>query len=315
MSFQHHRHLICPLARAGPLVDPGAEVIGEYTWWVARSRGLLDRDGRSKVAQAGEVLLTAEVEHDRANIGDDEISEVVGRRTVCGGAANEVARGIDEPAPEPPALPEAFVCGVGAKDDHQAEHHAHPGMGLVIELRHIGPPEPRHEFERQRQSGYPEHAADDRRPHRPAEGQDKAPPVFRIVVDHLIPAGGRLMEPITITYPFRPRSRSLAGNRVADLFGLSGDEPPHVVADKVVLDVGPGDVGLFTGPSGSGKSSLLRAAAQQHDALDAQALQLPDVPLIDALNGELDKRLDLLSACGLSEARLLLRTPKELSDG
>src|SRR5439155_11141371 len=36
---------------------------------------------------------------------------------------------------------------------------------------------------------------------------------------------------------------------------------------------------------------------------------------IDALAGPIESRLDHLAACGLSEARLLLRTPAELSDG
>jgi ABC-type lipoprotein export system ATPase subunit len=65
-----------------------------------------------------------------------------------------------------------------------------------------------------------------------------------------------MLAPITIRYPFRPARRSLATGRVADLFGLSDAEPPHVVAENVGLDVRHGDVVLFTGPSGSGKSSL-----------------------------------------------------------
>ena len=124
-----------------------------------------------------------------------------------------------------------------------------------------------------------------------------------------------MLVPITIRYSFRPAKRSLITGEVTDLFGLPEREPPHTVAENIVLDVRPGDVVLFTGPSGSGKSSLLREAAKQLRATDAFALELPDAPLIDSLPGSVEERLALLSACGLSEARLLLRTPNELSEG
>ena len=123
------------------------------------------------------------------------------------------------------------------------------------------------------------------------------------------------MHPITIRYAVRPVRRSLATGHVADLFGLAHDPPPHTVADGVRLDVRAGDLVLFTGPSGSGKSSLLRAVGSQVGAVDAMNLELPDGPLVDALGGPVEGRLGLLAACGLSEARLLLRTPMELSDG
>jgi ABC-type ATPase with predicted acetyltransferase domain len=123
------------------------------------------------------------------------------------------------------------------------------------------------------------------------------------------------MTPITIQYAFRPVRRSLATGRVADLFGLATEQPAHIIAENVALDIRPGDLVLFTGPSGSGKSSLLRAAGEQLGAVDAMGLDLPEVPLVDALPGTIEERLSALAACGLSEARLLLRTPSELSDG
>lgn len=123
------------------------------------------------------------------------------------------------------------------------------------------------------------------------------------------------LAPITIRYQFRPRARSLATGRVSDLFGLADDEPPFTVAEDLILDVRPGDLVLFSGASGGGKSSLLRAVGAQLGAIDAAALKLPDVPLVDALSGPDEQRLSLLAACGLSEARLLLRSPAELSDG
>lgn len=124
-----------------------------------------------------------------------------------------------------------------------------------------------------------------------------------------------MLAPVTIRYEFRPLRRSLATAAVADLFGLPERELPHTVCDELQLDIRPGDVVLFVGPSGSGKSSLLHAVAAQLGATDALARPLPDVSLIDAFCGTVEDRLATLAACGLSEARLLLRTPAELSEG
>jgi ABC-type lipoprotein export system ATPase subunit/GNAT superfamily N-acetyltransferase len=105
-------------------------------------------------------------------------------------------------------------------------------------------------------------------------------------------------------------------NQVLDLFGLEEEEGPYTVAEEVTLDVQAGDIVLFTGGSGSGKSSLLRAVGEQLGAIDAWGVDLPQVPLIEAVPGAtLQERLEWFSGCGLAEARLLLRCPPELSEG
>ena len=119
----------------------------------------------------------------------------------------------------------------------------------------------------------------------------------------------------TIQYPIRPKTRSLAANRICDLFGIGADDPPVAVAENFYIDLLPGQIVLFHGPSGGGKTSLLRAVSSEFGATDANALILPDCPLIDAFEGPLEDRLAYLSTCGLSEARLMLRTPGELSEG
>ena len=70
-----------------------------------------------------------------------------------------------------------------------------------------------------------------------------------------------MLAPITIRYPFRPARRSLIVGQVADLFGLDEAESQHTIAENLILDIRPTDLVLFTGPSGSGKSSLMREAA------------------------------------------------------
>lgn len=124
---------------------------------------------------------------------------------------------------------------------------------------------------------------------------------------------------LTVSYSFLPKRRSLHTSFVMDHFGVDFEQGEHVVARDVELDIRPGDVVYFTGPSGSGKSSLLRAAAREL-ALDAQAiwidrLLLPELTLVDALPLPVKDGVELLSSCGLGEAQLLLRTAAELSDG
>lgn len=121
---------------------------------------------------------------------------------------------------------------------------------------------------------------------------------------------------VTVAYEFLPKAPSANAAVVMDHFGVGFEVGRNVIADQLELPIHPGDIVLFSGPSGSGKSSLMRAtAAQLEGVLHADALELGSAILVDALPTSTAESLSLLAACGLGEAQLLLRTPTELSDG
>jgi len=118
-----------------------------------------------------------------------------------------------------------------------------------------------------------------------------------------------------------PTERALG---VAEMFGLGLDESYEVALYAGLrVDVRPGDVVFVTGPSGSGKSVLLRCLVEAMRAAEpparivdlAEAAPPAGVPVIEGLPAEFEEALRLASTAGLADAFVLLRPPEELSDG
>ncbi|QDT33466.1 ATP-binding cassette domain-containing protein [Thalassoglobus polymorphus] len=125
---------------------------------------------------------------------------------------------------------------------------------------------------------------------------------------------------ISAQHQFLPKTNSTRSSMVMDNFGISFEQGLHVIADGLDLPVQSGQIVIFTGESGSGKSSLMKSLRTElerdHQTIvSLDELDLGTEILVDELDLPFEEALQLLSACGLGEAHLLLRTPHELSDG
>lgn len=131
-----------------------------------------------------------------------------------------------------------------------------------------------------------------------------------------------MSAPIVRSVPcsVRPSTRLLCA---AAAFGLAvsrarrrGPSPDHLAdARDLLAALQPGQIALLTGPSGSGKSSVLRALRR----VLRRAAPVPSThirgTIIDAFPGLTADALSALTRAGLADAILLARTPNELSDG
>jgi len=111
---------------------------------------------------------------------------------------------------------------------------------------------------------------------------------------------------------------------VSEAFGVGVDqEQKFVIYDNVELKIGPKDVVLITGDSGSGKSVLLRTLVKDiadnpelGGIINIADLEVDqDKPLIETVGKTVEEGLELLSRVGLNDAFLFVRRFRELSDG
>jgi len=132
-------------------------------------------------------------------------------------------------------------------------------------------------------------------------------------------------DPLVFDCPqVAPPLRSQRAREVARWFSLqTPDSVPlgHCIDEDVLkrLIPAPGQIVLLTGPSGSGKSSLMSSILTGIDparVVRPDTLTLPEQPIVDCFPRQpLESALQLLALVGLGEAWSCLRTPSELSDG
>ena len=107
---------------------------------------------------------------------------------------------------------------------------------------------------------------------------------------------------------------------VMRLFGLTAEQvSKKSVSHNCTVRINDGDIVYITGPSGSGKSVLLREL--EKSVPDESKINLNEIALaedravIDCIEGELLGGLKLLSTAGLNDCLCILNRPVNLSDG
>jgi ABC-type lipoprotein export system ATPase subunit len=123
---------------------------------------------------------------------------------------------------------------------------------------------------------------------------------------------GVIREPAWV--PMSPRKRQICWD-----FGVPAQEEPVVVVQNLTMRLGRGTISLLSGPSGSGKSSILHAVAERIGRV--AWVGCGGIPneraIVDAIapSAPLGMALEILTACGLGEPRLWIRRFEDLSEG
>jgi len=150
----------------------------------------------------------------------------------------------------------------------------------------------------------------------------------------------KLKEPLkfeNLTMKYRVKNGSTERtNIVKEVFGVDSEHAFSPVITGFSLLIEPGEVVLFTGASGSGKSTILKLLTTNLSSLEnilewsGTFRRLPEnmvevlntdfdfaQPLIDQIKIGKDIResIELLNSVGLTEAHLYIKRPNQISDG
>jgi len=129
------------------------------------------------------------------------------------------------------------------------------------------------------------------------------------------------MSTYTVSKTFRWRGRITEKvAAVIRMFGLTAERLAETgVAVNCELEINEGDIVYITGPSGSGKSVLLKElerAIPSCEKINLARIALPaDKTLIDCVDGDFLRGLRLLGSAGLNDVFCVLNQPRYLSDG
>ena len=107
---------------------------------------------------------------------------------------------------------------------------------------------------------------------------------------------------------------------VCRMFGLTADRLTEKrVNHNCRLEINDGDIVYITGPSGAGKTVLLKELEKSIPASDMVNLARVKLPsnktLIDCIDGDLLTSLRMLSIAGLNDCFCILNQPQKLSNG
>lgn len=118
-----------------------------------------------------------------------------------------------------------------------------------------------------------------------------------------------------VEYELAEKKSTINSGIVYGMFGLKMEQGKREYVKPFQLDIKPGEIVLFSGTSGGGKTSCLRQMAEQANGelLDYHKYK-ENTAVIDHFS-DVKRGMYYLGICGLSEAQLYFRYPSELSDG